>query len=48
MAPPSVYDPGLLEAHIESLRKGQILPENVVWSLCEKVRIYEGIEERAK
>ncbi|TFJ85419.1 hypothetical protein NSK_003292, partial [Nannochloropsis salina CCMP1776] len=38
MAPPSVYDPGLLEAHIESLRKGQILPENVVWSLCEKAK----------
>lgn len=38
MAPPATYDPGLLEAHIDSLRKGQVLPENVVRSLCEKVR----------
>ncbi|GAB5036840.1 serine threonine-protein phosphatase pp2a [Nannochloropsis oceanica] len=38
MAPPAIYDPGLLEAHIESLRQGQVLPENVVRSLCEKAK----------
>lgn len=47
MAPPAIYDPGLLEAHIDSLRQGQVLPENVVRSLCEKVS-GEGTRERWK
>lgn len=38
MAPPSTFDANLLEGYIDQLRRGEVLPESVVRSLCEKVR----------
>lgn len=37
MAPPSTFDANLLEGYIDQLRRGEVLPESVVRSLCEKV-----------